>query len=59
MLAKQVLICGVFHKIGINGFVFMEIDGEWVRSAKSATDVRALLGVKVNNSNRRSKSWCR
>lgn len=46
---EHVLICGVLHKIGVNGFVFMKVNGEWMRSMKKADEVRPLLDLNIKN----------
>ena len=37
------LIEGSFYKIGIHGFVFMLVDGDWKRSQRTAGEVRAAM----------------
>jgi hypothetical protein len=37
------LIEGSFYKIGIHGFVFMLVDGDWRRSNRTAGEVRAAM----------------
>ena len=42
-MCDQVKIYGIWHKIGVHGFVYMLINGVWIRSTKEAREVLVRL----------------
>lgn len=42
-MTQSVNICGVPYKIGNKGFVYMFVNDDWIRSAKSKEEVQRYL----------------
>jgi len=39
----QAMLDGGYYKIGLHGFVFTLIDGDWIRSERDSREVRAMM----------------
>ena len=48
-MTQSVNISGVPHKIGNKGFVYMLVNGDWIRSAKSTDEVQRHLKNRLVN----------